>query len=312
VRRAGPAAAALAAVAALACPAGAQGAYAPKLEVQVDPATPNAPAALVTTLTQAPGESANRAEAIRFPKEFRFNPGFAVVGCRRHEEDASACPESSRIGTSSAQTEFGAFSGPVYLTDDFRFLIFLRGFAGLLQSKIVGVVRVTDDGSVETVLEDLPAVRSTFAQVRMEAGPKSLILTPRRCGAYPVRGRFVSHGGELATSDAVIDVAGCDSEPRIVALGARPRARRVTLAWSLSEAGARTEIRLDRRIRTRPWERWRRVTSATGPAAGGSNSLRLGAARFRRLPRGLYRATLTAFSGRGRPSDIRAVRVRLR
>jgi hypothetical protein len=63
-------------------------------------------------------------------------------------------------------------------------------------------------------------------------------------------------------------------------------------------------------VSARPWERWRRVASAGGPGRSGRNELRLRASP--RLRAGVYRATLTAFSKQGRPSDIRMVRFRVR
>ncbi len=145
----------LVAVALLALPAPALAAYAPRLEVRVDPPTPDTAAALTATLRQEPGESANRREVVRFPPELRFNPGFAVRGCDRAQEAAETCPESSRIGTASAETEFGPFSGPVYLTDDFRTLVFLRGFAGLVQSKVEGAVRLPWPNQISLLQETL-------------------------------------------------------------------------------------------------------------------------------------------------------------
>ena len=190
-------------------PPAAHAAYAPRLEVEAQPAAPDAAAALTVTVRQEPGEDASRTQVVRYPRELRFNPSFAVNRCTAAEEEAEACPDSSRVGAATAETELGSFSGPVYLTDDFRSVIFLRGLAGLVRSKVVGVTRVAPDGSVESVLHDLPDVRATFAQVRLEAGPRSLILLPRRCGAYGVSGRFTSHGGQVAASDSAIRVAGC-------------------------------------------------------------------------------------------------------
>ena len=294
----------LAALAATAWPAAAGAAYSPRLEARVDPPSPNAPAALTLILRQAQGESPNRTEVVRFPPEFRFNPGFAVQGCRSADEDRDQCPESSRIGTASAETELGPFSGPVYLTEDFRTIIYLRGFGGL-ESKVESRMRVTADGSVETVIDDLPPVRMTFAEVRLEGGERSLILTPRRCGSYPIRGRFTSHEGEVAESETAIEIAGCDTEPRIAGLVARPRAGRIDARWTLSAAGSRTAVVLERRVASRPADRWRRVVSTGGSASPGGNRVRVRARSGRRLRRGVYRLVVTVFSAHGQPADTR-------
>jgi hypothetical protein len=293
----------VAAAGALALAPAAPAAYAPRLEARLDPSTPSTPAALTLTLRQQPGEGANRSEVVRFPPAFRFNPGFAMVGCTPQEEADAACPDRSRIGTASAETELGPFSGPIFLTEDFRFVIFLRGFAGLVQQKIEGVMRVAPDGYVESVLEGLPPVRSTFAQVRMEPGPRSLVLTPERCGSYAIEGRFTSHDGEGASSRSVLEISGCDTEPALAGLRARNRAGRLALAWMLSQAGARTLVELDRRTGLRPWVRWRRVRTVSATARSGANQLLLAGPRGRRLAPGRYRVTLTAFSARDGLAD---------
>ena len=290
-----------------ASPAVAHAAYAPRLEVGAEPAAPSAPAALTITVRQAAGEDASRTQVVRYPRELRFNPAFEVMGCTLAQEDAEACPDTSRVGTAAAETELGSFSGDVYLTEDFRSVIFLRGFAGLVRSKVVGTTRVTEDGSVETVLEGLPNVRTTFAQVRLEAGPRSLILLPRRCGAYPVRGRFTSHGGEVAVPDSEIRVDGCDSEPRIASLRTRRKRRSVLVGWNLTAPGS-VRVVLERRIRARPWQRWRRLGSAGAGVPAGRVRVRAG----RRLRRGVYRVTATALSSGGREADIRRTAFRVR
>ena len=287
----------------VAAPAGAaHAAYAPQLDVRLDPSTPDAQAAVTITLRQQPGETASRTQVLRYPRDLRFNPAFSVAGCRPAEEEAQACPASSRIGAASAETEFGPVSGDVYLTEDFRTVIFVRGFAGLVQSKISGEMRVAADGTIETVLDNLPPVRSTFAQVRLEGGSRSLVLAPRRCGAYRVQGTFTSHEGEVATADASFAVSDCDSDPRIDALSARRRGRSIAVAWR-GTADGRVQAVLERRTRKRPYERWRRVATAAAASRKGRNKLRLGAPPGTRLRPGLYRVTVRIASLRGRPMD---------
>ena len=290
--------------------AAAHAAYAPALEVRVDPATPDTASALTATLRQAPGESANRDEVVRFPPAFRFNPGFSVNGCTAAQEADAACPDASRIGLATADTELGAFSGAIHLTQDFRFLIFLRGFGGLVQQKIDGYFRMGADGWIESVIEGLPQVRSTVAQVRMDAGARSLMLTPAECGQYPVDGRFTSHQGETATSRATVTIAGCE-RPAIAALRARARRGRIDAAWTLTSAAARTEVVLERRVWTRPWVRWTRVRASARTAAAGPARTVLSGPRGARLRAGRYRMTLTAYGPGGTLADMRRVEVTL-
>ena len=300
----------LAAAVLLAAPASA--AYAPRLEAKLDPPTPGAASALTLTLRQAAGEDANRTEVIRYPPAFRFNPGFAVEGCTADREAASDCPESSRIGDVSAETELGSFSGPLYLTDDFRFVIFLRGFGGLVQQKIEGVVRVASDGYVETVLDGLPPVRSTFAQVRLLAGPRSVLLTPSRCGTYTLEGRFTSHNDETVSPRAPVEITGCHPAPAITDLRARARAGRIALSWVLASGGEGTAVELDRRATKTPWVRWRRVRSMSAGASSGSNRAVLAGPRGRRLAPGRYRVTITTRGAGGALADSRRTEVTVR
>lgn len=299
----------LAAAAAGALAAPAPAAYAPRLEARVDPPTPSTPSALTLGVRQAAGEGAHRTEVVRIPPAFRFNPGFSVSGCTPEQEASSACPESSRVGTASADSELGHFSGAVHLTRDFRFVIFLRGFAGLVEQKVEGVLRLAPDGWVESVLDGLPAVRTTYAQVRLESGPRSLMLTPERCAEYPLEGRFTSHDGEHAVSRTTVAIAGCDTRPGVASLAARPRGRRLAVTWRLDEAGSRAELALARRVRVRPWVRWARAGSVTVAARAGAGRAALPAPVRARLRPGRYRVTLTTWSARGALADTRSAEV---
>jgi hypothetical protein len=302
----------LAALLALAVPAPALAAYAPQLQAQLDPATPGAASSLVLTLRQAPGETANRTEVIRYPPAFQFNPGFAVVGCPPDREAASDCPDSSRIGTATAQSELGDFSGPLFLTEDFRFVIFLHGFAGLVQQKIEGSMRVAADGYVETVLDGLPPVRATYAQVRLEPGSRSLLLAPAHCGTYTIEGRFTSHNDETFVSRAPIAVTGCVARPQITKLRARNRSGRIAVSWTLTAGGQGATLTLDRRTKKRPWVRWRRLRSVAASAASGPNRAVLARANGGRLRPGRYRVTLTTRDAGGRATEVRSTEVTVR
>lgn len=308
MRRTLPLAFALAAVAA----APASAAYAPRLEAKLDPATPATAPALTLTLRQAAGEDAHRTEVIRYPPAFRFNPAFAVQGCPADREAASDCPDTSRIGEVSVESELGPFSGPLYLTDDFRFVIFLHGFGGLVQQKVEGYVRVGSDGYVETVLSDLPAVRTTLAEVRLLPGDRSVLLTPAKCGTYTLQGRFTSQNGETVASDAPVAIAGCQAPAAVTSLRARVRAGRIAVSWVLASAGQSTTIDLARRTAAKPWVRWRHVRTMTASAASGPNRATLARRNGRGLAPGRYRITLTSRGADGKPVDSRRTEVTVR
>src|SRR4051812_13832302 len=102
--------------------------FAPAAEASYDPAwsfhlsddRPAVAPVITSTLSQGSGESPTRRVSVRYPQQFGFNAGFSVKGCTPAQEQADACPESSRIGSTRAVTVLGTFSGPVYITDDFR------------------------------------------------------------------------------------------------------------------------------------------------------------------------------------------------
>jgi hypothetical protein len=282
-------------------------AYRPAWSFSLSDTRPATAPALSSTLTQAPGESASRRVAVRYPPEFGFNPGFSVAGCTAAQEQADACPESSRIGTTRAVTALGAFSGPVYLTEDFRLLSYLRGL-GVIGQKFEGKLYLGADGSVETVFDDLPNFQATVAEIAVEGGRRGILLTPRRCGRYTLTGTFASHAGDRVTRTVPVDISGCSARPVISRLRARPRRfrRRTILSWQLSQPAARSSVSVQRLGR----RGWRELRTLSASGRIGRNSLRLSG---RRLRPGRYRFVVRA-TGRGgmlsRSQSVRARRLR--
>ena len=78
---------------------------------------------------------------------------------------------------------------------DFRFVVFLRGFGGLVQQSVSGYLLLDPDGSVESVLDGLPDVPSTLARISFDSGERSLFLTPRTCGDHVLDVVSTSHDG---------------------------------------------------------------------------------------------------------------------
>jgi hypothetical protein len=272
--------------------------------MRVDPAMPAAAAALTATVTQAPGESATQTERVRFPPQFGFNPALRVTHCTAADERAARCPDTSRIGTAMASTMFGDFAGGVFLTTDFRFVVFLRGLAGLVEQEVSGYLLLHGDGSVESVLDGLPDVAATSASVSFDSGPRSLLLTPRACGTYDLEARFVSHAGDQVTRTVGVQIGGCDSTPRIERAGVSPDrlsvgGRRAVVSWRLSEAGAATLVEVDRIVRIGRFDGRRRELRIHTDARAGANRVAI-----RALPAGRYQVMLKTMSARGRLVDI--------
>jgi hypothetical protein len=279
----------------------ASAAYRPEFALELSDTRPAAAPSVTARVTQAPGESANRRLAVRYPPQFGFNPGFAVTGCGAADEQANSCPESSRIGSSRAVTVLGTFTGPVYFTPDFRLLSYLGGPGGVGSQKFEGRLYLRPDGSIEAVFDNLPNLPTTLAETTVEGGSRGILLNPRACGRYKVTGSFTSHSDEEATSELPIDIAGCPPRPVITAPRARPRRfrTRTTLAWTLSEPALYTSVSVQRLARGR----WLELRRLRGPGGAGENTLRIAS---RRLQPGRYRFMLRAV-GRERLSRSRAV-----
>ena len=145
------AALALAAVV-LALPATAGAAYAPKLSVKIDPLTSSAHPAISSTITQASNEEASKTVKLVFPV------GAAGVAritqtpvCTQAQQDARACPANTKLGTASATTMVGAFSGTVHFggfnsDGSTKIIVFISNGIPLLDQTIVGKVSLIPIG----------------------------------------------------------------------------------------------------------------------------------------------------------------------
>jgi hypothetical protein len=294
----------LLACAPLMLPAAASGAYDPSWSFRFGDSRAAVAPSVTSILTLPSGNSATSRVSVVYPPDFGFNPGFAVNGCTPAQEQADACPESSRIGTTRGVTALGEFSGPMYLTEDFRLRGYLRGVAGL-GAEFEGRFYIGGDGSVETVFDNLPNFQATQAEISVQGGSRGILLTPRRCGRYTVKGTFTSHAGETARRTVPVEISRCAARPVISRLRARPRRfrRRTVLSWRLSQAVPRTSISVQRLGRGG----WRELRRLRGPGSAGRNSLRLSG---RRLRPGRYRFVAQAKGRTGMLSRARSARAR--
>lgn len=310
----------------LALPSAAAGAYAPRLEVAIDPATTHAPTAITSTITQASGEESSKTVKVFFPLGFQANAAAKVSGCSVAEADAKECKPESQVGNALTEaTGVGTLEGPVHLITDpgkIHLAMFLEGGPlGLVEQRIDGLVTIQPDGSFLSTFDNLPDVQTTLFRLSLLGGEKSLVLTPRTCGPLIFRGEFTSQDGAAATSESSVEITGCGGgpKPEIESASTRPKRFKpvrtpadrsrpgygTTLRWTLSEETAGTRIKVERKLGTR----FRKVSSFVGTGEKGANRLRYeGRAKGGTpLRPGAYRFSLQTTSRTGVRSAITRV-----
>src|SRR5437588_5133393 len=183
----------------------AHAAYAPKLAIKVDPATPSSPAAITSTVTQASGETANKTVKVMFPAGFNGNSDAKVTPCTQQQEESDACPPASQVGNATAQTQLGSLSGPVYYeisqTQQPGLVVYLSGFGGLVKQKLLGTIAPVN-GRIQVTFDNLPNTPTTSFELALQGGDKALSLTPKTCGKATFDAAFTSQNDEQATSHA--------------------------------------------------------------------------------------------------------------
>jgi hypothetical protein len=272
-------------------PASASAAYAPKLQVAVDPATPSAAARISTTITQAGTETANSKVVVSIPKGFGA-PTDSIArlpACTTSQVNARACPESTRIGTANATAAVlgllpVGLSGTVNWggpTGDGRFviLVFLDNASVNQHLTLRGVISINAQGGFDTTFEGLPNQTTTRFTLVFDGGTKAVVVNPATCGTFTFAAAFTSQSGEQASATAPVAITGCPDPP--VALSRV----RLTTRYVSFRLGAAAKVRVLVKGPGRRIQLDRRVD-----AGGGTTKVRL----RRRLGRGSYRVAVTA------------------
>jgi hypothetical protein len=251
--------------AAAALPASAHAAYAPKLSIAIEPATPKSTIALTSTVTQAAGEEASRKVRVSFPAGFGFRLSVLATlpACTEQQFAAGACPENSRIGSVDADAGFpvGVVSGGVYYGGASTGAPVLYAFLSNALTKLLGMdqkLKATNefraDGGVDTVFDNLPTVATTRLTFAIMGGTNGVVASPPACGPYTFKGAFTSQGGATATSESGVTISGCPPEPTPTPAKPRPRLTAISLAKVISPltgATARTRASLKGRLTIR-------------------------------------------------------------
>lgn len=294
----------LAAVAALALavPASASAAYAPKLDVKIDPTTPSTPPAVTSVITQAAGETASKTVKVSFPAGFSLPQESSITPCTNEQEQARNCPDGSKIGDAHATAPVLALSvqldGHVYYGEPvgskIKLIVFLDNDMLNQHLTVEGFVTIRDiDGGFDTVFDNLPNQETTSFTLALAGGTKSLLINPAKCGDYVFKGAFTSQSGEQATSDSTVTVSGCKTPPLFMSpVDLTPtharRSRGTTLDFNLSEPAA-VVITVKRA--------GKRVTTKQLAGVTGSNTLKHFGRRFKP---GKYSVKVVATTSDGR------------
>jgi hypothetical protein len=140
---------------------------------------------------------------VALPAGIAANPA-AVNGqgvCSLEQYEATECPESSVLGTLTAQTPLleEAIEGTVYLAapHDNRFDSLLALYIvaraperGVLVKQAGRVEADPATGQLTTTIEGLPPVPYSSFELRLREGPRAPLITPQTCGTYETIARL--------------------------------------------------------------------------------------------------------------------------
>ena len=282
---------------ALAMPGAAQAAFAPTLDVGLEPPLAGQVPQVVATVA---GADRLQRFTLRFPAGFSPNRSLTVPGCSAVDQLARVCPEASRIGSIDIA---GNGSGTIHVaaSNGLRTISYIgtQVFRGIFTLGAGDTLNVSFDG--------VPILPRGTLRVVLLGGERGLVRAPSECGASVVAGDFTSAAGEMAVAQAPVEVTGCAEAARASAARVTPRRFRPTvftdlerpeggtrLTWELDRAAAGTRVFVERRT----GRRWKRIGSLLGSGDAGPNALLFdGRIRNRRLAPGIYHFLLQPRGG---------------
>ncbi len=284
-----------------------------------------------TTLRFDPEQAALKRAEVTLP--LSLAPSQAALGraCLRPQADASACPDSSRVGTAIIDSPLQAepVRGPVYLA--FNTPAVLPGLIVILPPPVdLRIDGVTEVGSFGTrnVFPSNPDLPLRSFTLQFGGGPTGLLeLTKDLCRdgtPTEVDVKLTAHSGKVAEFKQDLATPGCDPEARLTltkrgrkfvlaAILYAPRrgpditAARVSLPRALRRGRSRPRVHVDgRRLRARGTRRAVRPN-----LGGGARRVKIvwgGLRAKRRVPR-TVRVPLSMVDARGKRITL-SVRVR--
>ena len=158
-----------------------------------------------------PAPSELQASTVTLPEGFAINPNAAdgKTACSDQQaafgtEDEAVCPETSKVGTLRLDSSAlpAPISGAIYLGtpepgNPYRLILAADGFS--THVKLKGSVH-TDAQSGRMVVSFVDLPQSPFQEFDMHffGSERGLLVTPEKCGTYPVESEFVPWDGLLS------------------------------------------------------------------------------------------------------------------
>jgi len=193
-----------------------------------------------TTLRLDPeGAALNRAE-VTLPTSLAPNQAALMRACLRPQADATACPETSRMGTAIIDSPLQAqpVRGPVYLA--FNTPAPLPGLMVVLPPPVdlrIDAVVETGAFGVRNVFPTNPDLPLRSFTLEFFGGPDGILqLTDDLCGARTptaITARLTAHSGKVSEFKQELATPGCDPRARVTL---RRKRKRWTLAAVLTAA----------------------------------------------------------------------------
>jgi hypothetical protein len=194
-------------------PTAARAAFAPRLALSVDPATPHAMPSIDATVLENAGDTPPKRFTLSFPKGFSLRHPSGVKTCSARQRRAQRCLRASEIGSIMAMTPTGVrLRGTVNLAQHGRqrqIVAMVHSAAGIPDFSFVGYTKVGPTGGSQVTLDGLPNLPLASLTVRLTGGTRGLVRTPAGCGDNMVQGMLTSQLGELAVGLSPVSIAGC-------------------------------------------------------------------------------------------------------
>jgi hypothetical protein len=203
---------------------------------------------LVTTITQAAGESASKSTKVTLPPVLAPNP--MVIGnvCRETDYNADSCPPQSQVGTATAVTPLLSepLTGPVRLVENPRgalpvLVVYLNG---VFSTRLVGEISVAA-GGIATTFSGLPDSPISSLRLAFSGGSGGQFTAGADLCSTPVdiTAEFLSQSGKTVTPSTLAKVIGCARWPTATVALSKLATTSPTLRFTAQRGIARKKLR---------------------------------------------------------------------